>query len=453
MKNPPITRNAVYDLIAENAIWNRGPNTGTENGHTWLYRPSNTITRRVGPNRNVLELMRDEFLELYGITNAPASIMPEQDSTAEACVGMVNDLFAAMPAATTFISEGYAMDSAKEGKDFDYRLVRESVRLGKDTIYAGGMVCDMWNNKAHFRSQTIAIHGQNAVPIGTSFDTPSVATAKAWLTDVFDAGYEKAVLKITGAAGMGNLIVNRNAIDDDAVANVISRANGSWMIGEGWRPWKKSFCVSFFAPDDASLPVHMTVCGQMLTKGGGFIGGKSFDTVSTRDQEALAAIVRPVAIQMRNDGMRGFMGFDVILCTPRADDRNILPDCGLAVVFIETNARLNGHNQEMLALDLVARRDGINRENLIHMRVRNRPVEGTANRAASWRFFTDRLQGIAKPLTSHKLVEGEANFLLDVNCGSTPSPHDAIMFLGTEESAPRIMAAFEKLLNEGLLLT
>lgn len=95
MKNPPITRNAVYDLIAENAVWNRGPNTGTENGHTWLYRPSNTITRRVGPNRNVLELMRNEFLELYGITNAP-SVMPEQNATADECVSIVGNFFAAI---------------------------------------------------------------------------------------------------------------------------------------------------------------------------------------------------------------------------------------------------------------------------------------------------------------------------------------------------------------------
>lgn len=452
MKNAPLTRNAVYDLIAGNAVWNRGPNTGTENGHTWLYRPFGTIARRVGPNRNVLEQMRDEFLELYGVTNAPASIMPEQDSTAEACIGMVDDLFASMPAATTFISEGYAMDSAKEGKDFDYRLVRESIRLGKKTICAGGTVCDKWNNKATFREQTIAIHGQNSVPMGTAFEQPNVSTARAWLASVFDEGYDKAVLKITGAAGMGNLIVNRNEIDDAAIADIIARADGSWVIGEAWRPWVKSFCVSFFAPDDVSLPVHMTVCGQMLTKGGGFIGGKSFDTVSKRDQEALAAIVRPIAITMRDDGMRGFMGFDVILCIPRKEDRNILPDCGLSVVFIETNARLNGHNQEMLALDLVARRDGINRENLVHMRVRNTPVKGAEDRAASWRFFTERLHGIAKPLTGRKLVEGEVNFLLDVNCGATPSPHDAIMFLGKEESAPQIMTAFERLLGEGLLL-
>lgn len=454
MRNPPRTRDDVYNLLRQ-SVWNRGPNTGTESGHTWIYRPFGAIARRVGANRDVLEAMRDEFLELYGISG-PASVMPEQETDAEGCVAILDGLFDATPGANTLVSEGYAMNSQGEGAELDYRLVRDTLRRGgthtNQAVYAGGIVCDTWNNKATFRARTIGIHGEHSVPMGTSFEQPNIEKVKAWLSSVFDGGDEKAVLKIIGAAGMGNLIVSRDEMDDAAIANIISRANGSWMIGEAWRPWEKSFCVSFFAPDDTATPVHMTVCGQVLTKSGGFIGGKSFDTLAKRDQAALGAICSPIAIAMRDDGMRGFMGFDVILCEPRKGDRNILPDCGLAVVFIETNARLNGHNQEMLGLDLLARRDSVDRETLIHMRVRNRPVTGAVDRAASKRLFAERLEGIAKPLTTRKMVEGEAYFFLDVNCGSTPSAHDAVMFVGTEESAPRIMTAFEKLQGEGLLL-
>ncbi len=450
---PPPTRDSVYDLIFRN-LWSRGPDSGTENGHTWLYRPHATLARRCTvESRPQLEAMRNEFLVLYNIGDMPA-IIPSADTSPEQCADLLEIMFERSKASTV-IFEGYAMNSADEGRPLDWQLVRKATRMGKRAIYAGGPVCDVWNNKHAFRQRVMAIHGVHAVTPGIQFENPSAESVSRWVTEMFGKNETQVVIKVNGCAGMGNLILTRGQPNIlEAISHFLRSAPKSlWVIGEVWRKWEKSCCVSFFAPDDVTLPVHMTVCGQVLTKAGGFIGGKSFDTISPRDQTALGAIVSPVALAMRNYGMRGFMGFDVILCIPRKGDRNILPDCGLAVVFIETNARLNGHNQEMLALDLLARRDGTKRDALIHMRVCNKAVTDAEDRAASWRFFTDRLRGIAKPLTSQKIVEGEAYFLLDVNHGSTPSPHDAVMFLGTEEAAPRIMQAFESLNAEGLLRT
>lgn len=452
MFEQPLTRSFIYDLIRQ-SVWNRGPNTGTESGHTWLYRPFGTIARRCGPNRSALETMRDEFLELYGIDDAPASVMPDPDTDIDGCLAILDSLFEATPHSSHLLSEGYAMDSRAEGSEFDFRLTRQALVRRKKTICAGGIVCDQWNDKGFFRERALEIHGPQAVTPGTRFEEPSIDGVVSWLESVFDDGANKAVVKITGAAGHGNLIVGKDTLSRDAIGEILGRANGSWVIGEVWRPWVKSFCVSFFAPDDSSLPVHMTVCGQVLTKSGGFIGGKSFDTLSDRDREALGAICRPLAICMRDYDMRGFMGFDVILCVPKRGDRNILPDCGLAVVFIETNARLNGHNQEIMALDLLARRDSVDRESLVHMRVRNKPVNGASDRAASQRFFARALEGIAQPLTTRRMVDGQAYFLLDVNCGETASAHDAVMFVGTREAEPTIMTAYEHLIGEGLLLS
>jgi hypothetical protein len=447
-----LTREDVYNLIRR-GVWNRGPNSGTESGHTWLYRPFGALARRCHNDRATLESMRDEFLRLYGVTDAPPSVMPDLDTTPEGCVAIVDALFDSMPHGHTLVSEGYAMNSKLEGSDLDYHLVRETHRRGKRTIYAGGTVCDQWNDKSFFREQALQIHGPQAVTHGTHFEEPTTVKVSGWLESVLVNGADKAVVKVIGAAGHGNLIVKRGAISRHEIGEFLSHAKGSWVIGEVWRPWVKSCCVSFFAPDDTCLPVHMTTCGQVLTKTGGFIGGKSFDTLTDRDQVALGAICRPLAIRMRDYGIRAFMGFDVILCIPQKGDRNILPDSGLAVVFIETNARLNGHNQEILALDLLARRDGIDRESLVHMRVRNKPVAGASDRAASQRFFANKLKGIAEPLTPHRMTDGVAYFLLDVNCGEAESAHDAVMFVGSRSAEAAIGAAYERLLGEELLLS
>jgi hypothetical protein len=444
---------SIYDLIRTSA-WNRGPDSGQENGHTFLYRPYRTLARRCDEaSRGILETMRDEFLALYGLQDEMPSVMPRLDATPEECIAITNTLIDTSPA-ETLIFEGYAMDSTHEGSNLDWMLVKNVLRRRKQAIYAGGIVCDRWNNKTIFRAMAQNILGEDAVPSGISFDHPDVETVSRWVDAQFSLNEEKVVIKIPGCAGMGNLIVQRNdAAQKQAITDFMQNApTHAWMLGEVWRPWVKSFCVSFFAPDEKIAPVHMTVCEQVLNASGGFIGGKSFDTLSPRDHIALGAILAPLAITMRHDGMRGFMGFDVVLCEPRRRDRNILPDCGLAVVCIEVNARINGHNQEYLVLDLLARRDGVPMKNLIHLRARNKPVSGATDRAASQRFFTEQLRGLAEPLSPQRIREGVAYFLLDVNHGEKPGVHDAVMFVGSEESAPRIQAAFHALEARGLLL-
>lgn len=442
-------KSEVYNRLVNEAFWYRsgGP---PEEGHTFFYRPHAGIARagHADPERQkpgVVEL-RNEFAALYGVAHEPVCHLalgqPVPPLMHEAGRGLL-------------VFEGYAFNSLQEGRDQYESTANVARGVGWEVLLSSPTAADHWNHKPSFLAECRGLFGPEAVAPAWELQNASAASIASTAGPILARG-RRVIVKESGAGGFSNLILSPG---DDVAAKLAifhSRTRmdkaARWTLVEEWVPWMESLCCSFFLTESDS--VHMELCGQVLSPAtAGFIGGKSFHGVQNVHAEGIARNLRPLFERMREQGVRGFAAVDLIICDP---DYGGLKMMGAPFSFrlIECNARLNGHNQERLAVELLARRDGIDRHRVRHLRVGNKPVAGTASRAQVQSFFSSALEGLAAPVPlDGKLARGEAYFVLDVNHGETaPSVYDGVMFVGADHDAePKIELAFEHLHDRGLL--
>ena len=397
--------------------------------------------------------MRAEFQELLGLTEAPPVILPPQG---EDIVPLVEQVLrqGSRPALAMF--EGYILKAEREGRSRDARLAELFRENNVPVVLSTPDASDAWNGKPYFRHRIEKILGRGALPRGKVFERTSDAEIVRYVTDLFAEGEQRVIVKVHGANGRGNLLLEPG--DDletrigDFVKNPWDRES-RWALVEAWRCWEHTYCCSYFINAENTLPIPLETCEQLLApETAGFIGSRSFTDVSAKDLGIVQGALLPAVRAMGEDGIRGFVGIDVILVEPRPSDVLVLPDSGLGVLLVEANARINGHLQERLFAGYLAQREGLDLDDVLHLRVGNKPVESAEDRAGSAAFFTENLKGLAQPLTPRPMQEGKVYFVLDENNGQHPS-NDGILFVarsgpGAEEA---IMNAQDHLQEGGHL--
>ena len=314
-----------------------------------------------------------------------------------------------------------------------------------------------WNDKPYFRRRVVGILGADAVPQGKVFDRGDAAGILTYVKHLFAEAERRVIVKLNGAGGHGNLLLEPDDDHPNRLGDFLKSPpdhESRWAVVEAWRPWERTYCCSFFITDNRIPPIPLEICEQLFSQEANLsLGRRSFTDISSKDLRIIQDFLMPVLRAMQNDGIRGFAAIDVILAKPTASDMQVLPDCGLAVLLIEANARINGHNQERLFVESLARRDGLDIDEVQYLRVSNPPIESAADRAGSQNFFAHYLEGYAEPLTAQPMRQGVVYFMLDDNHGRTTSQYDAVLFVarrgaGTEEA---IMSARNHLRVGGYL--
>lgn len=447
------SKQEVYQALLGQTLWVRGGFAASdEEGHTFLYRPFGGLARRQN-----LELVaaakgiQTEFIELLGQAAAlPTCMLNGEDPQL-----VLRRLLGQMSDVRQVVFEGYAFNARHEGSEANEGLAAIAEQAGLPVILSNATAADYWNDKRNFRRHVERLYGASAIPVGQEWAKPTVGQLAAFAQERFQAGVERVVFKASGMGGFANLILTPT---DDLVSRLTEflahrlDESQTWVVGEEWRPWLLSPCTSFFS-DGVNEPVWMEMSEQNLNPvTAGFIGGRSFVNLSATDQQALVDYLRPVAAEIYQAGVRGFIGFDVILCPPRAEDALRLPDSNLAVVLIEVNARLNGHNQERLFCALLAERESLMTDDLVHLRVGTKSLLGLPNRAAVKTYFAGLLAGLAEPLTTQSLGTNDVRFVLDVCRGEQASVYDGILLVGRKSAAVQetIMASAKVLQDAGV---
>lgn len=136
--------------------------------------------------------------------------------------------------------------------------------------------------------------------------------------------------------------------------------------------------------------------------------------------------------------MVGLLAIDVIV--GRRDMGGIPLPSGRFVRIIEANMRLNGHTMERLFAWRIALRDGIDADEIHHMRLGAHAVGAVDMHDARAR-FAQALRGVAKPFCREPLVRGALYYVvIDNHGGGVPvSIYDSVMLFGHQCDA----SAFE----------
>lgn len=432
---PTEARARLYRRLLTETLLVRSQTPSGERGHSFVYAAAHAVVRdRVDDEEMFREVcafqdhMRTD-LSLRG----PASIIPENGSPA-AVTGAVEQLWRT-GAFTTILFEGYIADSRREHAAAHEALDAAFTARGATVLRPDPGTADRWNSKPRFTAFMRSLYGEHATPPGTSIASPSIAESVPLVIAAvrrFAAFSGKAIVKVPGLGGLGNLIVDAGDHDADArVTEFLSRASQAWpVLVESWYPWRHTLGCTFFAAEDGTV-IPLEVCAQSVANAtGGFLGGTSITGLSGADRAELQRLIAPFAARVTAEGMRGFFGVDVILSDPRpAHDECRLPDCDLAVRFVESNMRVNGQNQDRLFAAQVADCHGRDMDDIDHLKVAVL-VAGATSRAASVAQVNGALDGLSRPF-SRAFTPGELSHLV-IECygESRASRNDFVLFVG-----------------------
>jgi hypothetical protein len=455
MMFPPVTeRAALYHRLLNQTMLVRTPTRLGERGHSFLYASANAVVRNVPPDAEIAReaiAFRAEMREALS-PPGPASIVPA-DGNPDTIMAAVRQLYATGNY-TTLLFEGYIADSANEQAPMTEAIDAEFSALGVRVIRPSGPVSDTWNNKTRFVNYVRELYGPEATPPGDVLPvTPTKDVAAMAQARMEPTG--RAILKVTGFAGFGNLVVSRADVQDGSLDAKVAaflerRPDVSEVRVEGWVTWNRTLCASFFV-DETGEPTPMEVCSQLLTKNTGFLGGSSHTGLSLDDRQALQQLLMPFITKVAADGMRGFLAVDVILSDPsgRAGELR-LPVSGQAVRLVEANLRINGHNQDRLFIAQLAVRHQRDADRMNHFKVGARPV-GTRNRAECLALIAEALDGVAAPLGPR--FETGSIYYVVTECLGEERAHrnDNVMFVGEDITFDRFESAAGCLRAQGLL--
>lgn len=455
----PITSTATLNQqLTRRTIWIRGRGP-EEAGHSLFYLPERGVLRTLPTDpqkRSSVAQMHEASARLFGTDAAQRSILPP---TADApLLPLVEQLLAANPAIDAVLFEGFAIAPEGEGAAESVALADALRARGLTVWFTPPEVARRWISKPEFRARTTALLGEASVPPGRTYESPTAAELVAYAEEAFADGCPRVILKVSGAGGFGNVLLDPGDPVAEKVAALLAAKKldprSDWVSAERWQPWRSTLCCSFFVTEDSTT--HVGLCQQLLSQAtAGFHGGRSFTDLAPADAQAIIDACAPLVAAMRADGLRGYTGIDVIVSDPSDAPGELRLPSGLALRFIECNPRMNGHNQELLVLAQLAERDGVAPSELIHLRSRNVPVAGAADYTAVLQHFTTELRGVAAPLNGAPLAPGEVAFVVDTNDGERPSIYDAIMLVARRGAAGErgIDAAYQHLLASGALKT
>ncbi len=455
LPSPAEERDALYDQLNRRTLWFRGRG-GEETGHTALYRPMRTIarTRPSDPARaGAVEELFSSTRTLFPDLASQPTILPAADEDLEAALARFRQ---ENPSIDALLFEGFGINPALEGAETCRALASWGRDAGLIVWNSDPDAVSTWNNKVAFRERAASILGPASIPPGMQFDREEEVAIRTAIQELFADGASQVIVKQNGAGGGGNCILS--SVDElSKLAPFLATpmdASATWVSVESWVPWTASLCNSSFLTDTSVTPVGL--CQQLLSaQSAGFLGSRSFLDLEPRDTQAVVRTLLPLFEAMRIDGIRGFAAVDVIVSPPSDAPQELRLPSGSALRVIETNARVNGHNQELLAASLVAQREGLSVDDIVHLRTTNPPIAGSTSVAQSVEAIRVALEGLAVPLTLAPLGETDVQFIVDSNDGSAPSHYDGVLLLARRaaDAPERLRAALTRLRSLGIAST
>jgi hypothetical protein len=448
-------RAAIYRRLLHDTILLRTPTSIGERGASFMYAASNSVVR----NRPPAVQFHDAAIEFRDQMRAclsasgPASIMPKDESL-EAILAAVAQLRKSHRYSTVLF-EGYVADAVREQSALVETLAARLEADGLTVLRPAGAVADTWNNKTRFVDHVRRTLGVEATAPGEVVPVAPVETVTR-VAENYLRATGRALLKLTGMGGFGNLIVFQQDVDTgelhDKIARFIDRRPDVDEVRiEEWVPWNQSVCCSFFI-DEHARATPMEICDQVLsTRTSGFVGGCSLVNLSSADREMIVEWLRPFMQMVADDGMRGFLAVDLIISDPRGRPGELLlPQSGQAVRLVEANMRINGHNQERWAVAQLAAAHGRGLDDIQHYKA-GLNVIGFPDRSAVLAGMAGALDGLARPLTA-EFVAGEIYYIVTESYGEAHAHrHDSVLMVGEAVTADRFRAAAEELRRVGLL--
>lgn len=428
-----MNRNDVYTML-DKALWLRSPvSSMQESGMTLMYRPGKVIGRTYNPEISTtldqLAAWQRRLLGLSGYFHMVNWTTSYTEQVRKVMSSETTDLL---------FFEGFAFDEDNEGYCHLNPLRQSNIVLSEPGS------SNRWADKGYFRDKVRRKYNSNVTPPSKHMQTLNTQVLKCFVDEIFDQGYGRIIIKVPGTGGLGNTIITRESTIYPRWMEQFPKDKP--MMVEAYVDWLISPCTSFFCWQGEV--VFMEMCEQILRpKTAGFIGGRSFGFLSTLDISALCEFQRPIAEEAHREGIKGFLGIDTILRKPLHGDELILPDSGLAVLFIEMNPRLNGHNQERYAIHRIAQHRGIEPHDVSHLRVGTKPMTNTVDAWSAREKMEEILSGFASPLLPEsELDAGKVFFIPAENHGELrPSVlYDGIMFFG-KEAEEGILSAYKYL--------
>jgi hypothetical protein len=455
MTYPPVAeRTALYRRLLTQTILVRTPTRLGERGHSFLYASANAVVRNTPPDEEIHRAALAFWAEMREalVPAGPVSIFPAdgQPATISAAIRQLQDA----GTYTTLLFEGYVADSVNEQAAMFEALDAEFSARGLTVIRPSGPVSDTWNNKTRFVNYVRAHYGPEATPPGEVLPVAPTSDVIATAT-VYLESTDRAVLKVTGFGGFGNLVVSRADIEEGTLESKVTaflaaRPDVNEVRVEGWVTWNRTVCASFFIDETGSV-VPLEVCSQLLTKTTRFLGGSSHTGLVLADRLALQQWLLPFITKVAAQGMRGFLAVDVIFSDPtgRAGEL-LLPVSGQAVRLVEANLRINGHNQDRLFIAQLAARHGRDADRLDHFKVSARHA-GAHNRTEALALIARALDGVAAPLGP--TFDTGAIYYVVTECLGEERAHrnDNVLLVGEAVTFERFEAAADCLRVRGLL--
>lgn len=449
---PPLEARAdLYRrLLAETLLVRSQTPTG-ERGHSFVYAATNAVVRDRVDDEDIYReacAFRDQMRACLGLPG-PASIVPVNGSAA-----VVRSAVRTMWETgryKTILFEGYVADSAREHAALFETIDAEFSAKGAIVLRANGAVADRWNDKSRFTAFMRSVHGVEATPPGVTVPvSPLDSVVELTRRQLSASG--RAILKVAGMGGLGNLIVSSDqagTIEQAIAAFLSQRPHATDVLVESWQPWRRTLGCSFFITETgASVPLE--VCAQTVSKAsGGFLGGTSVTHLSLGDRLALQAQAAPFVERVAADGMRGFLGVDVILSD--AGDRPgelRLPDCGLATRFVEANMRVNAQNQDRLFVAQLAARHGRDQDLIDHAKV-GVLLEVAQSRSEAVAMIDDALAGCSQPLSATFDRRRLHHVVIECYGGQRSSRNDFVMLVGEDVGASDFADAAGRLRAHG----
>jgi hypothetical protein len=451
---PVNERAALYRRLLNDTLLIRTPTRFGERGHSFLYASGNAVVRNTPPDPEIAGEARAFWAEMRAALAppGPVSILPH-DGAPETIKAAARQLYGAGKY-STLLFEGYVADSANEQAPMVEAMAVEFSALGASVLRPSGPVSDTWNNKTRFVNHMRERYGPEATPPGEVLPVAPAADVIAY-TKARLAVTGRVILKVTGFAGFGNLVLSAGesetgTLDSKVTAFLDSRPDVTEVRVEDWVHWNRTLCASFFI-DETGTPIPLEVCSQLLTRNTGFLGGSSHTGLVLADREALQQLLFPFIEMVAADGMRAFLAADVILSDPSGrPGEMLLPVSGQAVRFVEANLRINGHNQDRLFIAQLAARHQRDIDRLQHFKVGAR-LGGARTRAEFVGLVAGALEGVAQPLRQQ--FDTGLMYYVVTECLGESRAHrnDNILFVGEDMAFDRFEYAAGCLRARGLL--
>jgi hypothetical protein len=450
---PADARAALYRRLLTDTLLVRSQTPTGERGHSFIFAADNAVVRDRPDDEEIYESARtfgDELRAHLALDGLP-SVIPENGRN-ETVLAAVRELWQT-GRFKSLLFEGYVANSAREHAPFFEALDAEFSALGAIVLRANGAVCDRFNDKTRFTDYMKALHGAESIAPGATVPvTPLDGVVAETRAQLGLSG--RAILKVAGMGGSGNLIVSSDEgdarIEERITSFLAEQSHAKTVRVEAWQPWRASVCCSFFITETADV-VPMEMCAQVLSAAtAGFLGSSSHTPLTLKDRVALQDMMLPFVRDVAADGMRGFLGIDVILSDASGRPGEcLLPDTGLAVRFVETNMRVNSHNQDRLFIARFAACHGLEFDRMDHMKVGVRV--DAPSRAAALPLIDRALAGVATPL-GPGFQHGHLYYLvIECHGAERASRNDCVLFFGEGISADTFASATGCLQQNGLL--